>query len=253
MPKHLTESVAGSITATHTFTTGTCSISPTGYFKTDVISEYTTGSGVTIDSVLLKDNAVTGTTITGTNVIGTNVTGTTVTGTSIVGTNITANTAVLADTISEKTSASGVTIDSVVLKDATVSATGVTINGYFSISLSDQTFGENVGFGDFLYLKSSDSAWWKADAGTTLTMPMIGLAGATVAASFTGSVLLQGLVTYSAWSWTVGGLLYGTTGTSGRASHTAPSSAGQQVQVVGVALSATTIYFNPDYTIIEVE
>lgn len=60
MPKHLSESVAGSITATLEFTTGTCKVSDAGSFKTNVISEYTAATGVTIDSVLLKDGAATG-------------------------------------------------------------------------------------------------------------------------------------------------------------------------------------------------
>lgn len=58
MPKHLTESVDGSITSTLTFTTGICAVSPGGTFKADSISEYTTGSGITIDSVLLKDDGI---------------------------------------------------------------------------------------------------------------------------------------------------------------------------------------------------
>jgi hypothetical protein len=57
-----------------------------GTVKSDTISEYTSGSGVTADGVLLKDNAV-------------NV-----------------------DTISEKTAGSGVTIDSLLIKDGVVGA-----------------------------------------------------------------------------------------------------------------------------------
>ena len=58
MPKHLTESVNGNITATHEFTTGTCKVSDAASFKANVVSEYTAGSGVTVDSVLLKDDGV---------------------------------------------------------------------------------------------------------------------------------------------------------------------------------------------------
>ncbi|MFA5132938.1 MAG: right-handed parallel beta-helix repeat-containing protein [Candidatus Paceibacterota bacterium] len=64
MPKHLTESVNGSITATHTFTTGTCAVSPGGSFKADVISEYTSATGVTIDGVINKDYTMTATGVT---------------------------------------------------------------------------------------------------------------------------------------------------------------------------------------------
>ena len=67
MPKHLTESVDGSITSTLTFTTGTCAVSPGGTFKADEISEYTTSTGVSIDGVHMKDYAVrtTGLTVSG--------------------------------------------------------------------------------------------------------------------------------------------------------------------------------------------
>jgi hypothetical protein len=55
--------------------------------KTDTISEYTAGSGVTIDAALIKDGQLQGTA------------------------------PLLADTISEKTAATGVTIDGALLKD----------------------------------------------------------------------------------------------------------------------------------------
>ena len=59
MPTHVTESTGASITAQWEFTTGTLIVSPTATIKADVISETTAGAGVTIDSVLLKDGAVT--------------------------------------------------------------------------------------------------------------------------------------------------------------------------------------------------
>ena len=62
-------------------------------FNTDTINEKTSAAGVTIDSVLVKDNTVTATTVT-------------------------ANTSVVTDTISEKTSDAGVTIDGVLMKDS---------------------------------------------------------------------------------------------------------------------------------------
>jgi len=50
MPKHVTESVAATITAEHDFQ---------GDLKTDVISESTAAAGVSIDQVLCKDAAIT--------------------------------------------------------------------------------------------------------------------------------------------------------------------------------------------------
>ncbi len=130
------------------------------------------------------------------------------------------------------------------VSNASVQHTGATI------ILHGQTFGENVVFGNFLYLKS-DGKWWKSDASASTTMPITGMATATVLADATGSVLMQGLATNASWTWTKGGLLYGSI-TAGAISHTAPIAVAEQVQVVGLALTATTIYFNPDYTLIEI-
>jgi hypothetical protein len=69
-------------------------------FKTDTILEKTSASGVTIDGVLLKDNAV------------------------------------QTDTILEKTSASGVTIDSVLLKDGAVVLGGISQGKDITVALN---------------------------------------------------------------------------------------------------------------------
>lgn len=61
-------------------------------FKTDVVDESTSGSGVTVDGLLIKDGQIQGTA------------------------------PILADTISEKTAATGVTIDSLLIKDGLISA-----------------------------------------------------------------------------------------------------------------------------------
>lgn len=58
MPIHVTESTGASVTAEWEFTTGTCTVSPTASFTTDVVSETTSATGVTIDGVLLKDGGV---------------------------------------------------------------------------------------------------------------------------------------------------------------------------------------------------
>lgn len=97
--------------------------------ETDIVNETTVGSGVTIDSVLIKDNSVTADSIT-------------------------------TDLISEKTAAAGVTIDSVLIKDNSVTAAnGVSIDGLLikdntvnnlplSLTASIATIGDatNLGF-----------------------------------------------------------------------------------------------------------
>ena len=59
MPTHVTESTGASITAQWEFTTGSLIVSPTATIKADVVSETTSGTGVTVDGVLLKDGVVT--------------------------------------------------------------------------------------------------------------------------------------------------------------------------------------------------
>jgi hypothetical protein len=80
---------------------------------TNTVDEGTSGSGVTVDGVLLKDSEVT------TDVINekTSATGVTIDGVLLKDSQVTT------DQINEKTSAAGVTIDSVLLKDGTVKAT----------------------------------------------------------------------------------------------------------------------------------
>jgi len=67
-------------------------------------------------------------------------------------------------------------------------------------------------------------------------------------------VLLHGIITEVDWNWTIGGLIYlgdDPTTTEGL-TQTAPSTTGDQVQVLAVALSADTILFNPSLVLVEV-
>lgn len=105
-----------------------------------------------------------------------------------------------------------------------------------------------VGFGCGLYL-ASDGHFDEADASAAATMPCMALA----LEEGTGSkkVLLQGIIRDDSWSWTAGGLLYVST-TAGNLTQTQPSGSGDQVQIIGVALSADVIYFNPCYVLVEI-
>lgn len=87
--------------------------------STDLITEDTAAAGVTIDSVLIKDNGVTATNLTGTlqTAAQANITSLgSLTSLDVAGT-------LTVDTIDETTSTAGVTIDSVLLKDNIVTAT----------------------------------------------------------------------------------------------------------------------------------
>lgn len=105
-----------------------------------------------------------------------------------------------------------------------------------------------TGFGALLFL-ASDGNYDEADASASSTMPCTALA----LESGTGSkqILKHGYVRDDSWSWTPGGLVYVST-TTGALTQTAPSGTGEYVQIVGNAESATILYFNPEYTMIEV-
>jgi hypothetical protein len=94
----------------------------------------------------------------------------------------------------------------------------------------------------------------EAHADATADMPAIGIA---LTANASGSdaeidVLLHGIYKdTSAFDFTPGLAVYVSDGTEGLFTQTAPSSTGDFVQRVGVALTADTILFNPSVDIIE--
>jgi len=118
------------------------------------------------------------------------------------------------------------------------------------------TCGETTGvaFGDVCYMKAADSKMWLIDADASTSMPGIAMACETLAADAVGDFLLLGFARDDTWTWTVGSLIYGTvTGTTGNTlSHTAPSGAGDQVQVLGVATHADRMYFKPSMVLVEI-
>jgi len=109
------------------------------------------------------------------------------------------------------------------------------------------TAGENLTFGNVCYIKS-DGKIWKGDANSAGLFPVQYMALGTISADATGSFLILGFATLSSWTWTVGGRLYLST-TAGAMTQTQPAATDDCIQVLGVALSATTVLFfpSPDY------
>lgn len=105
------------------------------------------------------------------------------------------------------------------------------------------TAGENVVFGDICYIKS-DGKMWKADANASGKFPAQFMAASIIAADATGIFFVKGIARNDAWTLTLGGALYLST-TAGGITQTAPSSTNDCIQVLGFALSATNILFNP--------
>lgn len=138
--------------------------------------------------------------------------------------------------------------DQVVHLDATP-ASGNTGNGIYITVTSAAA----LNIGDVVYINSSSKAA-KIDADQASTMPGICImVESASAAGETKKCLTHGPFKFSSSpSYTVGGIVYGST-TAGATTTTAPSGTGDQVQVLGVALAADTIYFNPSYVLVEVK
>jgi hypothetical protein len=90
----------------------------------------------------------------------------------------------------------------------------------------------------------------EADASAYATARVIGIAPAAISDTATGTILLHGFIRDDTWAWTAGSTLY-LSETAGAMTHTAPSTDGAFVQVVGVALSPDVVYMNPSMDVIE--
>jgi len=108
----------------------------------------------------------------------------------------------------------------------------------------------NVVFGDVVYIAADEDVEF-ADA-TDATKPGLMMAIATIATTASGEFLLEGYARDDTWEWTPGGLIYLTvTGTSTNTlSQTAPTVAGECVQVIGYATHADRMYFNPSLVLV---
>lgn len=113
------------------------------------------------------------------------------------------------------------------------------------------TAGEALALGDAVYMKS-DGEIYKAKGDASTTIPAIGIAYAAADAHATVTVLLHGLFRDDSYAFTAGQLLYVSAGTAGLVTSTAPAASGNQVQIVGVALTDDCIYVRPDFTYVEV-
>ena len=149
----------------------------------------------------------------------------------------------------------------------TVTATEITLAGsaHLDSSPADEavsgitatfTAGEDLERGEVVFFKASDSKMWKAVATATGTMPVVAMAAADIAQDANGVFLLQGFCTDNGTfpSWTVGGKLYAPeaeTGSQNVPEQAAPDSDGDFVQVLGFAITANTVYFNPSNDVIE--
>ena len=125
-----------------------------------------------------------------------------------------------------------------------INVTSTLTNQSYSGIIESGIVGENVVFGDVLYLKFSDGKWWKAKADAYTTTPAMRMALATISANGAGLMMIQGNIRYDSWSFGANKVYLSAT-TAGAITTTQPSTTGNQIQVLGTAKTSTTMYFKP--------
>jgi hypothetical protein len=141
-----------------------------------------------------------------------------------------------------------------------ISSSSITISGSPSsdhsaegMKLDAYLAGEDLVFGDLVYRTTGSGGgdiFMKADKSDRSSVPAMAMALATISGGSTGLFLLDGVARDDSWTWTSGYLLY--VGDYGAITDAVPSSSEEQLQIIGIALTATTIRFNPEYTIVEI-
>ena len=81
-------------------------------------------------------------------------------------------------------------------------------------------------------------------------MPCMLYAEAGVSSSASGVFDVLGIETYALWSWTPSAMLYVSDATAGLITATEPVGTGDYIECIGYAVTATTIYFNPNLVMV---
>jgi hypothetical protein len=134
-------------------------------------------------------------------------------------------------------------------------------DGVYSGITGTFTAGETLSVGECVYLKADDTKMWKAVSGTggtgliTAEIMCVAVAAEAITAEAAGVFLLQGFITSTAFpTYAIGETLYlpeAEQSSLNVPEGVAVDSTGDFVQVLGWASAANTIFFNPDFTIIE--
>lgn len=101
------------------------------------------------------------------------------------------------------------------------------------------TIGETVAAYQAVYVKS-DGKFWLAK-GDGILQPALGIMIESGVADDEKRIQRVGEITNVAWTWTIGGYIYLDPDTAGSLTQTEPAA---NAQVLGIALSATTMFFN---------
>ena len=110
--------------------------------------------------------------------------------------------------------------------------------------------GDTITQGNLLYWDANGHLV-RADADAAASMPAVCFALNSTTSGHNALVLMQGWVYNSAWTLAEGDEVFVSTAIGGL-TVTAPSDSGDQVQVIGIGLTEDLLWFNPDYTVLEI-
>ena len=117
------------------------------------------------------------------------------------------------------------------------------------------TAAQTTAFGDICYVNSSGTATLVNASTIAGASALVMCADAAGNSSVSGNWLVYGTARNDSWNWgTIGGFIYATiTGTTGNTlSQTAPVALNNSVQIVGIALSAHVMFFDPNMPQVEI-
>jgi len=107
---------------------------------------------------------------------------------------------------------------------------------------------EALVFGNVCYINTSGKCA-KADASATATSRAVVMATETLGIDASGDFLLLGFARDDSWAWTVGKEVF-LSETAGELTQTAPIVPDSVTQVLGVAIHADRVYFNPSSDVV---
>jgi len=113
--------------------------------------------------------------------------------------------------------------------------------------------GEAIESHKLVYVASNGKCYL-VNADAVSTMPATGISCGPISEDGTGEILLLGLISSTNWSWATGGIdsvLYAST-QIGDITQMKPLQTGNQVQIIGTAITENLILFNPNYVLVEV-
>lgn len=156
------------------------------------------------------------------------------------------------------TTIGGITEANLVDKSATEAVTGAWSFGTVGLDstpaddavsgvTAELTAGTNLAWGDFCYI-GADGKMEKCDADAIATSYCVAFCIDTINENSAGTFLLHGFIRDDdGWggAMTIGGPVFLDAATAGDTTQTAPSTVNHCVVIVGVAVAARTLYFNP--------